>query len=485
MRRIRLLISVLMLEACGEASPPVVAPTPPVASVLLSDAPSTARAADGRFISWREHRIDDELASGVPLRGSDGLVIADLDRDGFIDIVSVHESDDVYDGAPEGHIRIAFGTADPDHWINVTLAEGAQAGAAEDVTVGDFNGDGWPDIVAACELAHLIYFQNPGADVRDGAWPRLIPSLSRHRGSFIRAFAADFDGDGRPELAAPNKGAQDPTRAAQEPKAISVFGIRGDPLAEAAWFEHVLTEVPWPINAHPVDLDGDGDSDIVAGSVAERRAFWFENITNGGAMAFREHPLAIVEPGIEAAPLVNAFNVDFADFNGDGRLDIVTFNTARLIGIDAVWLEQPREPEQPWTLHRIGGYAPDALVGIAVADIDGDGDADVMTGGYSGGSRTADGVADPTAALGRLAWFESLGVGRAWRRHDFSRRERGMFDKFVARDVDGDGDIDFLGTRGNSGEFDGVFWLEQLRTQAPAPSFRRARSNDSPELPLP
>lgn len=485
MRPILGVLSLLVLGACGNAPPPVPAPQPPAAPVLLSDAPSTARAADGRFISWIEHRIDDELASGVPLRGSDGLVSADLDRDGFSDVVSVHESDDVYDGAPEGHIRIAFGTADPDEWVNVTLAEGAEAGAAEDVTVGDFNADGWLDIVAACELAHLIYFQNPGADVRGGSWPRLIPSLSRDRGSFIRVFAADFDGDGLPELAAPNKGAQDPTRAAQEPRAISVFGIRGDPLDDGAWFEQVLTRVPWPINAHTIDLDGDGDSDIVAGSVAERRAFWFENVASGGTMAFREHPLAIVEPGAEAAPTVNAFNVDFADLNADGRLDIITFNTTRLIGIDAAWLEQPATPEQPWIYHRIGGYAPDALVGIAVADIDGDGDADVMTGGYSGGSRTADGAADPSQALGRLAWFENLGAGRDWRRHDFSRRERGMFDKFVARDVDGDGDIDFLGTRGNSGEFDGVFWLEQLRTEAPAPSFRRARSSDSPELPLP
>ena len=66
-----------------------------------------------------------------------------------------------------------------------------------------------------------------------------------------------------------------------------------------------------------------------------------------------------------------------------------------------------------------------------------------------------------------------------------SRRERGMFDMFVAADVDRDGDVDFIGTRGNSGEYDGVFWLEQLRTDEPGPSFVPARVVDSPELPLP
>ena len=59
-----------------------------------------------------------------------------------------------------------------------------------------------------------------------------------------------------------------------------------------------------------------------------------------------------------------------------------------------------------------------------------------------------------------------------------------MFDKFVARDLDADGDVDFVGTIGNSAPYDGVFWLEQVRSSTPLPAFQRARTDDSPEMPL-
>jgi hypothetical protein len=455
----------------------------PVEGQDLAAALTRARAPDGRYISWREHLIDDEALGGLPLRGGDGLASADLDGDGHLDVVSVYESDDRYDGVPEGQIRIAFGSADPGRWTLVTLADGPEAGAAEDVAIGDVNGDGRPDIVAACELAHLIYFENPGREARTAKWPRLIPSKARDRGSFIRVFLADLDGDGRPEVVTANKGAQDPTRARQEPKEISFFALGGAPLDDAAWSEHVLTRVPWPINSQPVDLDGDGDLDVVGGSVAERRMIWFENRSTATGFAFAERRVEVVtDVGVEPV-VVHGFNMELVDLDADGRLDVITLAAAGLLGPRLVWLEQPAAPELPWRAHLIGTTAPDNLVGIVASDIDGDGDTDVLTGGYSGGSRTSD-ESPPAAALGRLAWFQNEGE-RGFARHDFSRRQRGMFDKFIARDMDGDGDVDFLGTRGNSGPYDGLFWLEQVRSAEPRPAFERARASDSPEVPLP
>ena len=60
-----------------------------------------------------------------------------------------------------------------------------------------------------------------------------------------------------------------------------------------------------------------------------------------------------------------------------------------------------------------------------------------------------------------------------------------MYDRLLARDVDGDGDVDFLMTRGNSYLYDGVLWLEQRHLEMQGPTFTAARGLESPERPLP
>ena len=449
-----------------------------VAQPTVGDTPSQARTPNGEYISWREHVIDDSATSGELISGSDGFVMGDIDGDGVEDIVSVHESDTQYDGVPDGHVRLAFGSRDPKKWTNITLAEGAEAAAPEDAAIADVNGDGHPDVIVSCELAHLLYLQNPGGSrARTSPWPRLILPQTQGRGSFIRVFFADFNGDGIPEVATPNKGAQNPRRDDATPTTVSVFEVTGDPLTSGSWHETVLGTYLIPRNAEPVDIDGDGDLDILGGITGENRMVLFENVgAPDGRIDFTEHRIR------QSRGQAAGFHAKFTDLSGDGRLDIVV---STLDGLG--WLEQPSTLDGTWTTHLIGTFRPDSMTGRAIADIDGDGDPDILAGSYSRGSRDSDGPnITRNDALGRLGWFENPGRPNAsWNRHDISRRKRGMFDEFAARDLDGDGDIDFVGTRGNSHPHDGVFWLEQVRTTTPLPAFTPARDHDSVEMPLP
>ena len=424
-------------------------------------------------IGWKEHIIDDATLGPFDLAGSDGLEVADLDQDGYLDIVSVHELDTEY-GVPKGYVRIAWGSDDPLKWELTTLASGTEAPSAEDVDIADADGDGWPDIVVACELAHLIYFKNPASNHRSVRWERTIPEISLNRGSFIRVFFADFNQDGKVEVVAANKGAENPEVNDAPLNNISIYQLPQDPLEGSKWKELVLTQVRIPINSQPVDLDLDGDMDIVVGSRGEKRILWLENLGN---FKFTEHDINL-STDIEKGSWITGFNMDYADLNGDGRLDIVS----------SVWpssvyaLFQPAEPKDEWNIKKIGSIAPDMLVSVSLADIDGDGDKDIFSGSYSLGSRDKDDGNTSNKAFGSVVWFENK--NSRWLKNNILRRKRGMYDKWIPLDVDKDGDVDFLGTRGNSKPYDGVIWLEQTRSKEQNPVFIQARSKDSESVPF-
>ena len=432
------------------------------------DGPLSDAAVGGQYITWIERIVDDSHAGRFV--GADGFAMADLDGDGLEDIASVHEDTSC--------VRLHFAFPSAGAFESVTLACGPDyTSQVEDVALGDLDGDGTTDAVTANEAGYLAVFGNPGEDCRQGpAWRRSRITASEGTGSWIRVDLADVDGDGRLDVLGANKGGTD----------FCWFRSQADPFDGERWERFVIgTTTGEPINVRAHDVDGDGDPDVLAGSRKDETwVSWFENprdasSPNGPMVNWTRHPVTHISDG---------FNIVLADLSGDGRQDVCLALAGGRVG----WAEGPPPAEihraEGWDVHAIGCIAPDAPTGLGVADINGDGRVDVIVGGYSDGPREFDGPCVNIAAdaLGRLAWFEQGSDPRAvWVRHDLSRRIRGMFDHFEARDLNGDGRVDWLYTRGNSGTLDGVFWLEQRRSADPASALVRARLFDSAEVSIP
>jgi hypothetical protein len=105
----RLFLALAMASASGQA----------VSQTPVGDTTTTARTVSGDYISWREHIIDDPVTAGVNFSGSDGFVMGDIDKDGFEDIVSVHESDAEYDSGSflEDFVPPVAGPCESPFWI--------------------------------------------------------------------------------------------------------------------------------------------------------------------------------------------------------------------------------------------------------------------------------------------------------------------------------------------------------------------------------
>ncbi len=186
----------------------------------------------------------------------------------------------------------------------------------------------------------------------------------------------------------------------------------------------------------PLDVDGDGDLDLVSVNYRSQSLYWCRNpgstgpdapAVGGGDDGLWEQVL-IDEPGpSETGRLV--------DLDGDGRLDVLPNGTKF-----AAWYEVESDAAGAvrWSRHEL----PPELIGhgIGAGDINGDGRLDVV-----GPNGWAEAPADPR--------------GERWRWHDEFRLARDCGLPILCHDVDGDGDTDLIWGRGHN---IGLYWTEQV-----------------------
>ena len=291
----------------------------------------------------------------------------------------------------------------------------------------DVDGDGLPDVVSCSwHGKRADWFRNTGA--AGGQWPRHLIELN---GNYEHSDLWDIDGDGKAEEILPVV------------TGTVWYEVGKRPDGRRGIVKHVISEKRFDWGVGAGDVNGDGRTDVL------RPGAWFEAPKDPRSGKWKEHPLAVGDkqegkPGHTPQILVY-------DVNADGRNDIVT-SSAHRYGI--FWYQQLLYATRGWKQHTIDDSWTQAHA-LTLADLDGDGDLDLVSGkrfmAHNGGDPDAHGP------LG-VYWYElRRGPKPVWTKHAIS------YDKGIGAgmnipvvDLDGDGDLDIV----VPGKFGGPIWFE-------------------------
>ena len=424
-------------------------PSPFTGAVILSDTADGAHSvqsadldADGRLdivaasredgqIVWHRNRggnqFSPRLIAVAP--GTYMVVLADVNRDGRIDIVGAAVGE-LAPSSPAGENATTVGGGSV-FWLQNNLPASVNF-TRHDVAVnlnypvavhaGDLDGDGDPDLMATTRDDHqVLWFENSGARDVPVFAPRVITNSLL---SAVSVYAGDLDSDGHLDVVAAGEDADQIIwfrNNGARPPAFEPRFVRNGPVPDPT-FDYAKS-------VFVADINGDGLDDIVFASEEENLVGWYEN--QGRGATFVEHVLA--------TDVLHAKLVSAADLDNDGDTDILAASTD---DFTVAYYANDGQVEPGFTRHVITNSAVGAR-SVSAADIDGDGDLDVLTA-----SRDDDRVV--------------LYVNNTIHRSAVTAGERiiatyRQMRSVATADIDNDGDKDIVSVAGHE-----VAWQENL-----------------------
>ncbi len=393
-------------------------------------------------IAWKDLAVKDEerekLSSNFSmLRVNDyyyswGIAAADINHDGAQDLVAGA----YYYLGPDYTKRREIYAAS-------TFNPSTQyAGTSWLNFAADFNGDGWPDVVMTGAGRVTTLYINPKGEPRRWDAYTVLP-----RSNTEISLLKDMDGDGRPDL---------------------VLGLDGvlswaspDPAnPTATWIIHPISG-PAGVGAHGMgvgDVNGDGRPDVTTATG------WYEQPAKGSRELWAFHPEAFANPG--------GAEMAIYDVNGDGLNDVVTAIAAHGFGL--AWYEQKKDKAgtisfvqhmimDDFSAKNAGGVTFTELHGSTMADVDGDGIPDFVVGkrfwSHEDSYTDPDPYGPPVLYSYRTVRNKNAPGGAEFVPELIHNRS-GAGSQVLAKDLNGDGLVD-VATSTNRGTF--IFWGKPRR----------------------
>lgn len=342
------------------------------------------------------------VGGGIPLSEMIRIASADIDQDGNPDLVVAVYHTGFAPTPPAtrvGQVVILFAPADPRDqlsWLTVPLPNALRQNddfSITDLVVRDFDNANGPDIMfvsnepppmgSNLSRRFVFLFPNPGAAMaRTGAaWGIPRPSAFGVLPPFIEIDApdasqitpADVDGDGDTDIVASFPPAESLNiRWLENPGPANI-----DPNPAAAlprWVRHFVGQQDGGANVIAVgDIDGDGDSDVAAGTNLQGLVQWFRNPGTPN-VSIQSFPWEVFNIGIAGGAELNQLHL--ADLNNNGQLDVWAAGGGTMYGFF------PRTGTNfldYWTPFTIAGTNPLATIGYpAFVDLDGNGTTDFI-----------------------------------------------------------------------------------------------------------
>ncbi len=292
----------------------------------------------------------------------------------------------------------------------------------------DVDADGRLDVVTCSWFGKKAeWLRNTGFDGEH--WPR---TLIEEAGNFECGDLWDLDGDGKALEVVPSV----------KPTVWYEAGTLED--GSRGMLIHVISKEEMALGSGVGDINGDGRPDVL------RPEAWFEAPEDPRTGEWKKHPLAV--GGKEDGTFDHTPQIHVYDVNGDGLNDIIT-SLAHGYGI--FWYEQlPGGAEPAWKRHIIDDSWSQAH-SLVLADMDNDGDLDLVTGKrFMAHNGNDPGGNEPLGVY----WYElNRDADPVWTKHIISYGEGiGSGLSLVVTDLDADGDEDVVVT----GKWGGPVWFE-------------------------